>query len=141
MSGPTSVQHLISHHAALTAASAAVREAERLGINIVVAVVDRAGHTRCLLRMDGAFLHSAGIAEDKAYTAAGFGLSTADWDKVTSGNPNLASGLATRPRLVMFGGGLPISLDGDCVGGIGVSGGSEDQDEACARAGLNALEN
>ena len=141
MSGQTSAQHLISHHAALQAAAAAVQEAERLGIAIVVAVVDRAGHTRCLLRMDGAFLHSAGIAEDKAYTAAGFGLATADWDKVTAGNANLASGLAARPRLVMFGGGLPIELDGECVGGIGVSGGSEEQDETCARAGLKALSN
>ena len=44
-----------------------------------------------------------------------------------------------RPRMVCFGGGLPIRHEGRVIGGIGVSGGSAEQDEACARAGLKAL--
>ncbi|MBN3825238.1 heme-binding protein, partial [Burkholderia sp. Ac-20384] len=48
------------------------------------------------------------------------------------------SGLVLRPRFVAFGGGLPIVDDGALIGGIGVSGGSEAQDESCARAGLDA---
>ena len=51
----------------------------------------------------------------------------------------LRLGLAERPRLVMFGGGLPIINAGQRIGGIGVSGGSAEQDEACARAGLRAI--
>lgn len=58
---------------------------------------------------------------------------------MVDGNPKLASGLAARPRLVMFGGGLPISDNGDLIGAIGISGGSGEQDIACARAGLEAL--
>ncbi|MDZ7809439.1 MAG: heme-binding protein [Arhodomonas sp.] len=78
------------------------------------------------------------MAEDKAYTAAGFGLSTAQWDQVVGDNEALRAGLAQRPRLVMLGGGLPVMADGECIGGIGVSGGSEEEDELCARAGLTA---
>jgi uncharacterized protein GlcG (DUF336 family) len=123
----------------MAAAQAAVEAAEGQGIRINVAVVDRAGTPMAFLRMHGAPLHSIGIAEDKAYTAASFGLSTAQWDAVVAGNEALRAGLAQRERLVMFGGGLPIVHAGECIGGIGVSGGSEEQDEACARAGLDAL--
>jgi uncharacterized protein GlcG (DUF336 family) len=51
----------------------------------------------------------------------------------------LRIGIAARPRLVIFGGGLPIVADGVRIGGIGVSGGSAEQDEECARAGLKAI--
>lgn len=129
----------LSWRAAHEAAGAAVSRAETLGIRINVAVVDAAGTPAAFLRMPGAALHSIGIAEDKAYTAAGFGLSTADWDRVVGDNADLKAGLAARPRLVMFGGGLPLRAEGECIGGIGVSGGSEEQDEDCARAGLAAL--
>lgn len=114
-------------------------QADSLGIRVNAAVVDRAGLPIAFLRMSGAPLHSIDIARDKAYTAASFGLSTADWDQVVGDNNTLREGLAARERLVMLGGGLPIMVAGDCVGGIGVSGGSEEQDEACAQAGLDAL--
>ena len=134
------VTHTSLHwEAAHAATRAAVEHAEALGIRINVAVVDDAGLPAAFLRMAGAPLHSIGIAEDKAYTAAGFGLSTAQWSNVVAGNAGLRAGLEQRPRLVMFGGGLPVMVDGRCVGGIGVSGGSEEQDEACAQAGLGAL--
>lgn len=129
----------LTWEAAHVAVRAAVERAGELGIRINVAVADGAGLPAAFLRMSGAPLHSTGIAEDKAYTAAGFGLSTADWDAVVGDNRALRDGLAQRPRLVMFGGGLPVTRDGVCIGGIGVSGGSEEQDEACARAGLEAI--
>ncbi|WP_097459469.1 GlcG/HbpS family heme-binding protein [Mangrovitalea sediminis] len=129
----------IHWEAAMAAARAAVEKAAALGIRINVAVVDRAGLPMAFLRMSGAPLHSIGIAEDKAYTAASFGLSTAAWASVLADNDGLRQGLASRERLVMFGGGLPVMLEGACIGGIGVSGGSEEQDEICARAGLAAL--
>lgn len=125
--------------AASRACQAAVARAEQEGIAIAAAVVDAAGHRLCVMRMENAFFHAAGIAEDKAYTAASFGFSTSDWDQVVAGNQKLADGLNARPRLVMFGGGIPITVDGKLVGAIGVSGGSEEQDSSCARAGLQAL--
>lgn len=121
------------------AAAAALQRAEELGVPMNVALVDSAGTPMAFLRMPGAPLHSISIAEDKAYTAASFGLSTADWERILGDNQNLKMGLTVRPRLVMFGGGLPLVVDGECIGGIGVSGGSEAQDEECARAGLQAL--
>ncbi len=130
----------IHWQAAHAAVKAAVDEASRLGIRINAAVVDRAGLPTAFLRMSGAPLHSIDIARDKAYTAAGFAMSTANWGSVVGDNETLRQGLASRNRLVMLGGGLPVMAADVCIGGIGVSGGSEEQDEACARAGLAALD-
>lgn len=125
--------------AAQRAVAAAIEKAESLGIRVDAALVDRSGNTRAFLHMPGAFLHSADLAVDKAYTAAGFGFPTAHWMQVFGDAEHLKIGLSARPRLVVLGGGLPIH-DGDaCIGGIGVSGGSEAQDEACAQAALDAL--
>ncbi|WP_440995076.1 GlcG/HbpS family heme-binding protein [Arhodomonas sp. SL1] len=135
----TETLQTLSWEAAHTAVRAAVERAGSLGIRINAAVVDAAGLPAAFLRMTGAPLHSSSIAQDKAYTAAGFSLSTAEWDAVVGDNEALRTGLAQRPRLVMFGGGLPVLGDGTCLGGIGVSGGSEEQDEECARAGLAAI--
>ncbi|WP_421842223.1 GlcG/HbpS family heme-binding protein [Marinobacter algicola] len=129
----------LAWQAAQEAAAAALHQAQALGARMAVSVVDRAGTPMAFLRIDGAPLHSIGIAEDKAYTAASFGLSTAVWDNVLGDNANLKAGLSARPRLVMFGGGLPLILDGECIGGIGVSGGSEAEDEQCARTALIAI--
>lgn len=125
--------------AARRAVAAAIEKAESLGIRVDAALVDRSGNTLAFLHMPGAFLHSADLAVDKAYTAAGFGFPTAQWMQVFGDAEHLKIGLSARPRLVVLGGGLPIH-DGDaCIGGIGVSGGSEAQDEACAQAALDVL--
>ncbi|WP_018230565.1 GlcG/HbpS family heme-binding protein [Methyloversatilis universalis] len=125
--------------AAQRAVAAAIEKAESLGIRVDAALVDRSGNTLAFLHMPGAFLHSADLAVDKAYTAASFGFPTAQWMQVFGDAEHLKIGLSARPRLVVLGGGLPIH-DGDaCIGGIGVSGGSEAQDEACAQAALDAL--
>ena len=132
-------QRVIAVDAAAAAAAAAVSHAKGLGICINVAVTDGAGLLMAFLRMPGAFAHSVDIAIDKAYTAASFGFPTAGWKAAVADDEMLRIGLSQRPRLVMFGGGLPIREDGALIGGIGVSGGSADQDEACARAGLAVL--
>lgn len=129
----------LSAHAAAMATQAAVAHAEALGIRINVAVTDAAGVLAGFLRMPGAFLHSIDIAIDKAYTAASFGFPTSQWPEILAGDEALRLGLPLRPRLVIFGGGLPIHENGQLIGGIGVSGGSAEQDEDCARAGLAAL--
>ncbi len=132
-------QACISSEAAHAAVAAAVKEAERLGIRINVAVTDPAGVLMAFLRMPGAFLHSVDIAIDKAYTAAGFGFPTSKWAGAVGNDEMLKLGLNARPRLVMFGGGLPLEEKGQRIGGIGVSGGSAEQDEICAQAGIAAL--
>ncbi len=133
-------QAVVHWEAAAAAVTAAVRKADELGIRVNVAVVDAGGNLAGFLRMPGAFLHSIDIAIDKAYTAAGFGLPTSAWTEVlASHSPAVRSGLPLRPRMVCFGGGLPLRHEGRLIGGIGVSGGSEDEDASCAQAGLTAL--
>ncbi|MBP7524077.1 MAG: heme-binding protein [Propionivibrio sp.] len=128
----------ISAEAAATAVQAAVAYAEAKGWKINAAVVDRGGNLMAFLRMPGAFIHSIEIAIDKAYTAASFGFSTKDWMPAIGHDEGMKLGFSARPRLIVFGGGLPVG-QGDWIGGIGVSGASEAQDEECARAGLAAI--
>lgn len=128
----------ISAEAAATAVQAAVAHAEAKGWKINAAVVDRGGNLMAFLRMPGAFLHSIEIAIDKAYTAASFGFSTKDWMPAIRHDEGMKFGFSARPRLIVFGGGLPIGQK-DWIGGIGVSGASEAEDEECARAGLAAI--
>lgn len=134
------LQPVIDAPAALRAVQAAVQHAAGLGVRANVAVVDAGGLSVAFARMAGAPLHSMDIATDKAYTAASFGLATGDWSQaLASHSEAVRQGLVLRPRFVAFGGGLPIVAAGARLGGIGVSGGSEAQDEAIARAGLRAL--
>jgi uncharacterized protein GlcG (DUF336 family) len=133
-------QRVIDWPAALAAAAAAVAAAEAMGARVNVALVDAGGVLAAFLRMPGAALHSVDIAIDKAYTAASFGLPTARWHEVLQAHsPAVREGIVLRPRFVAFGGGLPIVEGGALIGAIGVSGGSEEQDDAIARAGRAAL--
>ncbi|MGP1682985.1 MAG: GlcG/HbpS family heme-binding protein [Giesbergeria sp.] len=133
-------QRCITWQAAHAAAGAAAAQAAAMGVAVNVALVDAAGVLAAFVRMPGAALHSVDIAIDKAYTAASFGLATSQWHAVLAGHsPAVREGLVLRPRFVAFGGGLPIVEGGERIGAIGVSGGSEAQDEAIARASLRAL--
>jgi uncharacterized protein GlcG (DUF336 family) len=129
----------ISWEAASTAAEAAVRFAESKGWKINVAVVDRGGNLMSFLRMSGAFIHSIDIAIDKAYTSASFGFPTKAWMGAIGHDDGMKFGFSNQPRLIVFGGGLPIKTGEDWIGGIGVSGASESEDEECAREGLKAI--
>ncbi len=134
------LQRNIGRHAAQRVANAALDEAERLGISVNAAVVDRAGALMAFLRMPDASLHSAETAMDKAYTAASFRFPTSQWAEALAGFPPLVQqNILQRPRLVIFGGGIPIVVDGEVIGAVGVSGGSVQQDEQCAAAALEAL--
>lgn len=130
----------ISAAAAAAACSAAVDYATAQGWRINVAVVDRGGNLMAFLRMPGAFIHSIDIAIDKAYTSASFGFPTKAWMGAIGHDDGMKLGFAAQPRLIVFGGGLPVpGGNGEWQGGIGVSGASEAQDEECARAGLAAI--
>jgi uncharacterized protein GlcG (DUF336 family) len=111
-----------------------------LGKAFTIAVVDAGGQLKALERMDGAPLISIQIAQDKAYTAVGFGIPSAAWHDFIKDDPPLRDGATTGiDRLVVFGGGLPITVDGELVGGIGVSGGHYSEDVAVAEAALQVL--
>ena len=133
----------ISAEAAATAVQAAVAHAEAKGWKINAAVVDRGGNLMAFLRMPGAFIHSIDIAIDKAYTSASFGFPTKAWMGAIGHDDGMKFGFSNQPRLIVFGGGLPIPAvageRAEWIGGIGVSGASESEDEECARAGLAAI--
>ena len=129
----------ISTQAACTAVQAAVEKAGELGIAINVSVVDSSAIEMAFLRMNNSFLPSMDIAKDKAYTSAGFGLPTMQWKTILEGNTQLQAGIVARPRVITFGGGLPIFEDEEIIGAIGVSGGSEEEDVICAQAGIDAI--
>jgi uncharacterized protein GlcG (DUF336 family) len=120
---------------------AAERKATEMGHPFVIAIVDESGVLKALSRMDGAALLSVQVAQDKAYTAAGFGLSTDAWHEFIKDDPPLAAGATGGiDRLVVFGGGYPIKLDGQVIGGVGVSGGHYTQDMEVAQAALAAVD-
>ncbi len=119
----------------ITAAAAA--HAAGLGKGFTIAIVDTGGVLKALHRMDGAPLISVQIAQDKAYTAVGFGIPSHAWYDFIKDDPPLAAGATTGiDRLVVFGGGFPIVRDGAVVGAVGVSGGHYSEDMAVAEAGL-----
>ena len=120
--------------------AAAEAKANELGTPMVIAVCDESGVLKAFSRMDGAALLSVQIAQDKAYTAIGFGMPTDAWHDFIKDDPPLATGaVGGIDRLVIFGGGFPIKLGDQIVGAIGVSGGHYSQDMEVAQAGLSVL--
>jgi uncharacterized protein GlcG (DUF336 family) len=127
----------LAHEAARALVIAAQERADELGHPIAVAVVDDAGVLKAFERMDGAPLLTVQIAQDKAYTAAGFGLTTDAWRDMLVGDRGLGlAAPAAIARLVAIGGGAPIDIEGLVVGGIGISGGTPEQDSDVAAAAV-----
>jgi uncharacterized protein GlcG (DUF336 family) len=119
---------------------AAVVHAQSLGKGFAIAVVDDSGLLKAFHRMDGAPLIANQIAQDKAYTAVGFGIPSHGWYDFIKDDAPLALGAPTGiDRLVVFGGGYPIVVDDALVGAIGVSGGHYSEDMQVAEAGLGAV--
>lgn len=120
-------------------ASLARDHAAESGWLVAVVVTDVQGCPLSALRMDGVAPPVLDFAGDKAYTAATMRRSTAAWFERMNASPGLRTGLANRSRLLVWGGGLPVVLEGQVIGGIGVSGAAEPEDIACARTALEAL--
>jgi uncharacterized protein GlcG (DUF336 family) len=143
MSGPataTRVRRTLTYAGARAVLDAAIAHAERIGVPANVCVADDAGNALASARMDNAPLLSAGIAADKAYTVAAFlGLPTHAWFDLVKDEPPLREGIVHRDRLVVFGGGVPVRVEGELVGAVGVSGGSAEQDREIAEAGAAAV--
>ena len=113
--------------------------AEGIGRPMVIAVTDEAGNLVAFCRMDGAPLLAIEVAQNKAWTAVSYGIPTHEWYDFIKDDPPLAAGVPVLPRLVILGGGYPLMVDGDMVGGIGVSGGHYTEDQKVAEAGISAL--
>ncbi|MCP8467500.1 heme-binding protein [Pseudomonas sp. ZM23] len=130
----------LSLQLAMEASQAALDRARELGIRVSIAVCDAGGHLIHLAHMDGVPAHTREIAIDKAYTSACFGFSTSLWAARLDGMSRMVlEGLASRPRMILFGGGVPVLVDGCAVGAVGVSGGSELEDVVCAEAGVQQV--
>jgi uncharacterized protein GlcG (DUF336 family) len=121
------------------AIDAAAARAKELGLAMSIAVVDEAGDLCAFRRMQGTPRLTIEIAINKAYTSASFGMPTHAWFDLIKDDPPLLHGITHTPRLIVFGGGYPITHDGQVIGAIGLSGGHYTQDMDCARAGLAAI--
>jgi Uncharacterized protein, possibly involved in utilization of glycolate and propanediol len=115
---------------ALRMCECAVREAKRLGARVSVAVVDAGGHLLAFQRMDGADIAGPRLAPGKAYTAVALRRPTADLAPLVAPGGELYG--LPGDRLVCVAGGVPLWDADTVVGGVGVSGGTLAQDEACA---------
>ncbi len=124
---------------AVKAATAATEKAKEIGITICAAVYDSSSQLKAYIRMDGAPMLSGPIAEDKAHTSASFRSPTHKLFEWISKDPPLLHGITQYPRFIVFGGGYPITEDGELTGSIGISGGHYSQDMECAKAGLAAI--
>ena len=121
--------------------AAAEAKAADMGVPMNIAVCDESGVLKAFSRMDGAALMSVQIAQDKAYTAVGFGMPTDGWHEFIKDDPPLAAGaVGGIERLVIFGGGFPIRLGDQLIGAVGVSGGHYTQDMEVAQAGLAVID-
>ncbi|WP_368417196.1 heme-binding protein [Falsiroseomonas sp.] len=118
---------------------AAIAKSHELKKAMCIAIVNEAGQLKAFHAMDGAPHLSIQVAQDKAYTASSFGIPTHVWWDFIKGDPPLLHGIVHTPRLVVFGGGYPVTEDGQMIGAIGISGGHYSDDMEVARAALDAI--
>jgi glc operon protein GlcG len=115
--------------------AAAEAEAKKNSWNVCIAILDDGGHLLHLARMDGSTPANARIAVEKGRTAAETRRSTANWQERVGKRIELLR----MPGVTPVQGGLPIVMDGTCVGAVGISGVQSHEDEQIAAAGIKAL--
>jgi uncharacterized protein GlcG (DUF336 family) len=125
-------------------ADAALQKAREIGVAETVCIADEGGFPLVLERMDGARITGPQIAWNKAFTAAGHKRSTHLFTTPPNGpalpgNEAFGIQLSFEGRFAAFVGGYPIVVNGEVVGGVGLSGGNGEQDTACGVAALQAL--
>jgi glc operon protein GlcG len=128
----------VSYAEALKLISTSVQLAEKINKHIAIAVSGPEGELIAFLRMDGANPASSQIAQSKAYTSARDCKSTRAQGEFMR-EANREQGYWTDHRITGFGGGLPIIQNGKVIGGIGISGLSEEEDERIAREALESV--
>lgn len=130
----------ISHHEAQLAVAVMVAEIERRKLAGVMVVADAHGELIALLRMDASPLSSVTIATNKAFTAARERIASADIGKrVRHSEHGFDIAYFGDPRFIGWGGGLPVMMDGQCVGAVAVSGLPEAEDIEVALMGVAAI--
>ncbi|WLS00302.1 GlcG/HbpS family heme-binding protein [Shinella sumterensis] len=123
---------------ARTLIAGARAKAEEIGVPMCIAIADESGQLIAFERMDGGKITSTIIAQDKAYTAAGAKRTTESYGSASQpGSPAYGINSAIGGRLMVVAGGLPVIVDGDVVGAIGLSSGTPAQDTQCAQAGID----
>jgi len=140
---PFATTQRLTTSGAKTMMTAAISKAEEFGIAVTVAIVDAGGHMLVLERMDGGRFHTVHSSTTKAVTASSNKRPTAtkgaqgqDLDTLHAVGLSLAAGPA---RWTALEGGFPIIVEGECLGGIGVSGGDWKQDQEIALAAVSAV--
>jgi uncharacterized protein GlcG (DUF336 family) len=127
---------------ALELIAASKEKAREINVPMVIAVVDGGGNLVALQRMDQALLVSIDIAVNKAYTAVAIKIPTHELAKIAQPEqPLFGIHNADGGRIVIFGGGFPLKRNEEIIGGIGVSGGSVEEDIQCAKAALERFKN
>lgn len=128
----------LSYEDAMALIEGAAVKAREIGVPMCVAIVDESGFLIAFKRMDGGKPLSTTLAQDKAHTAAISRKSTQTYNENCVPG-NLAFGIHTSAggRFSTVGGGIPVEMNGACIGAIGLSGGAPEQDIACAQAGLD----
>jgi uncharacterized protein GlcG (DUF336 family) len=122
------------------AIQASIDACNKDGYRVSVSIVDRAGVLRAMARADGAGPHTVDSSKKKAYTASSLRRSTTDLAELINKVPTLQALREVNDQMLMLGGGLPIEIGGEIVGGIGVGGApGAHLDDACAQAGLDAI--
>jgi uncharacterized protein GlcG (DUF336 family) len=127
----------ISLNMAKAIAETAVDTCRKMGYQISVTVVDRAGLVRASLRDDGAGLHTLENSQRKAYTARTFKVTTAEFRRLITENPD-RSAQTNLSGVIAIPGGLPIKVGDDVVGAVGVSG-TPGKDDVCSQAGIDKV--
>jgi glc operon protein GlcG len=123
-------------------ADACITKAQAEGWKMNITVVDSGANLLVFNRMIGAYLGSGKISRHKAETSANFPVPSRFMEQLAYGKDHKGGdlpGIANVPGIIAFAGGLPIMAGRAHIGGIGVSGGTADQDELCAQAGLDAV--
>ena len=115
--------------------AAALAEARRNGWNVAIAILDDGGHLLHFARMDGASPANARIAVAKGRTAAESRRTSGEWQERIKTRPEMLK----MPGILPVQGGVPITVEGTCVGGVGVSGVQSHEDERIAQAGISTL--
>jgi len=120
---------------------AAIKKATEIKVPQNIAITDPAGHLVAFHRMDGAMLVSIDVAMKKAKTVSLFGgnFRTGDLSGMTSPGGPLYGIQHTNNGMIFFGGGVPLKVNGNYVGSVGISGGSVEEDVTVATAGAAAL--
>jgi uncharacterized protein GlcG (DUF336 family) len=120
--------------------AAAEKKAQEIGQPMNIAVVDEGGNLVSHVRMDNAWMGSVDISINKAWTARAFDVATKDLAKHSqSGGQFFGIHVSNHGRVMIFAGGIPLKRGNQVMGGIGVSGGSGEQDQTVAEAGAAAF--